>query len=310
MKKFFIVVTIEVLIAITLLTCIILKKRSKIFYSPISKQSVTFTQPGHLQYFYEPKANSLFTPNDWSPYKVTNTINSDNLNETEDYSVNKPPNTFRIITLGDSFTFGLYVKTSDNWTEVLERQLNQQYKCKNISKFEVINLGMEGYDIEYEAARYQLRGEKYHPDLVIWFIKLNNFNQDNEYMFKKLQIYSKDPANKGYDAWSKALKDTYNELGENYLIDSNRQLLTEFTSKFKIPIVFMTYKSTPDKYKTIFQTALKLNHDNRIFDSLTDTYKTDGMHFPTDWHPNNYGHRVIAFDLFNYLRKNSLLSCN
>ena len=58
--------------------------------------------------------------------------------------IKKNKDTFRIITLGDSFTFGMYINTKDNWTELLEDKLNSDMGCKNISMFEVINLGVGG----------------------------------------------------------------------------------------------------------------------------------------------------------------------
>ena len=58
--------------------------------------------------------------NEWGPNKGTYTINNDSLNERFNYSENKDKNTFRIITLGASYTYGLYVDTKNNWTEILE----------------------------------------------------------------------------------------------------------------------------------------------------------------------------------------------
>jgi hypothetical protein len=61
----------------------------------------------------------------WDHTRAYYTFNQDGLNERYDYNTTKPDGIFRIITLGDSFTFGHFVDTKDNWTERLEDLLNE-----------------------------------------------------------------------------------------------------------------------------------------------------------------------------------------
>ena len=149
--------------------------------NPINKESIALKPSNELKYFYEPGQNFTDkTPGHsyFKAFKAIYTINEDGLNERFNYSLEKPNNVFRIITIGDSFTFGLYVDTKDNWTEVLEDILNKELSCQNIKKFEVINLGVEGYDFEYAVERFKVRGLKYNPDLVLWLmIDSNRLNE-------------------------------------------------------------------------------------------------------------------------------------
>jgi len=129
--------------------------------NPINKDELIFSEEGNLKYFYERKPNSIDSKKqEWLPnnYDYEITINAESLNERFDYSSDKPQDVFRIITIGDSFTYGKYVNTKENYPERLEDLLNKELKCQNIKRFEVINLGMGGYDIEYSVHRFKIRG--------------------------------------------------------------------------------------------------------------------------------------------------------
>lgn len=89
-------------------------------------------------------------------------VNSKGFRDRE-FSVNKPKNTFRIICLGDSVTFGWPNKSEEAYAKRLEALLNEKIKTY---RFEVINAGVLGY-ASYQGLKY-LETEiiKYHPDLV------------------------------------------------------------------------------------------------------------------------------------------------
>jgi hypothetical protein len=95
-------------------------------------------------------------------------INSQGFRDRE-FSLNKPPNTIRILAMGDSFTYGWYVNLNDTWPKKLEHLLNEK---DNESKFEVLNLGIPGYDIWNVANLFIKKAYKYEPDaLIITFIE-------------------------------------------------------------------------------------------------------------------------------------------
>ena len=155
-----------------------LKKNVSI--NSINSSHLIFTPTDNLKYFYEPSPNVKLEEsidNVTGVYK----INSDSLNIEKDFKIEKPDNTFRVVTLGDSWTFGMFVNTNVNYPSMLEKKLNTM-TCDGIDNFEVINLGMIGYDVTYSAERYAIRGKKYNPDLIIWFIKDHNFYFYEDYL--------------------------------------------------------------------------------------------------------------------------------
>jgi tetratricopeptide (TPR) repeat protein len=76
----------------------------------------------------------------------------------------KPPNTFRILCIGDSMTFGISISNNETYPYYMEEILN-----KNIEgiQFEVLNAGVTGWGpIDY-LLYLKNEGIKYSPDLVI-----------------------------------------------------------------------------------------------------------------------------------------------
>ncbi len=323
-KTIFIVIVIQFLV-ISLLSYKIVKNRSQVLgtmqVAPINKKYIDIVSSTTFKYFYEPKANTVVDKlNDWTPYKAVYTINGDSLNERYDYSPTKPPRTFRIITLGDSFTYGLYVDTAFNWSEKLEEMLNNSEKCSNFDRYEVINLGVYGYDIQYSSERYNLRGKKYSPDLVLWLMKRDDYGQINEVMLEKERYYSKKLRETGefdklvkqgqmYPSWNKAMEETQNELGKDTIIDLQNHYLDEFSKFYTNPLVIMNFSFESSEVKDFYKNYSKRRKNTYLFDKLVNINENYDYHFPNDGHPTVEGHKVIAEDVYTYLNKNNIIPC-
>ena len=194
------IIIIVQLIIISLIALHIYTKKNhhQISITPINKSDIQQTETDDLKYFFDLEPNQIST---WSASflkkPITTVYNHDGLNDTKNYSIEKEPGTFRILTLGDSYTFGHFVNTKNNWTEILENKLNEKPICRNIKNFEVINLGAPGYDLTYEVARYKKTGQKYNPDLVIWM--LVEFGRINEKKIPLTEMCNQNKINKTID---------------------------------------------------------------------------------------------------------------
>jgi lysophospholipase L1-like esterase len=93
-------------------------------------------------------------------------INSEGLRDYE-HQKDKKSSLFRILVMGDSFTFGLGVNSEETYAKVLETLLNQNLAAKTQKKYEVINAGIDGYGTEQEYFYLKELGNQYRPDLVI-----------------------------------------------------------------------------------------------------------------------------------------------
>ncbi|MDQ8155460.1 MAG: SGNH/GDSL hydrolase family protein [Gemmatimonadota bacterium] len=76
----------------------------------------------------------------------------------------KPPGTFRILALGDSFTVNTAVEANETWPGVLQQRFAQANAATNV---EVINAGHAGYGTRDLARWYRKYGVSLRPDLVI-----------------------------------------------------------------------------------------------------------------------------------------------
>lgn len=316
---------IQLLIIIFLAYIIYLKTReisNNQRLNPIKKGSIIFNPDKELKYFFELRASTVIEDKiDWLPHTAEHIINSDFLNETVDYNISKPLGTFRIVALGDSFTYGLYVNTKDSWVELLEKSLNNQLKCKNITKVEVINLGVPGYDIEYSVKRFFLRGQKYDPDLVLWFLKNDDFEIINEYFIPKEQnivkklnidISAKDfffKDGEPYPLFSQIIEEIKKEIGEKEFLSYQIGALKKINNLYTKNLLVFTFPTTNNRYQNIIKEFVNSRQNGYFYKNLTDIYKIGGLSLP-DGHPNQKGHKVIANDMYNYLIKNNIIPCN
>ncbi len=295
--------------------------------NPINKDNIYYNPYSKLKYFFEPLPNRIeYSDPSVTWAKALYTINSDSLNSPQDFSITKQNNIYRIVTLGDSFTFGMFVNTKDNWPQQLQNLLENNLKCKNFSSFEVINLGEYGYDIQYSVERYRIRGQKYNPNLVLWFLKDDDFLEINEIMRKNEQKYADEMKKSG--EWEKLTKlgnsyppnikmhldmeNEYKKIGERNFIKMQGNFLEDINKYFKNSLIVFTFPFTQNKFKLAMQQFVDSRNNiapSFFYDRITDIYKLGDANFP-DSHPNEKGHKIIAHDLFNYLTKNKIIPCD
>lgn len=114
---------------------------------------------------------SIWTINPSMPYAVIS--NFQGLRKDRDIEIPKPAGIYRILVIGDSFTFGPYLSNYDTYPESLERTLNNDFN--SAKKFEVLNAGIASYDIRDEYEYFVDKGHKLESDLVILQVLANDF---------------------------------------------------------------------------------------------------------------------------------------
>jgi lysophospholipase L1-like esterase len=91
-----------------------------------------------------------------------------------EFSLNKG-DTYRIVALGESTTFGMTLQTDDKpWPELLEQLIRQRLKPRR--PIEVINAGVSSYSINNNLYRMSTDILPLKPDLIISYHGANGFN--------------------------------------------------------------------------------------------------------------------------------------
>ena len=98
-------------------------------------------------------------------------INSHGLRGPET-TYEKPPATFRILNLGDSVVMGWGVREEDTYGQQLEQLLNEE--GSGDLRYEVINAGVPGWNLDNALAYLQAEGLKYEPDLILLDLTIAN----------------------------------------------------------------------------------------------------------------------------------------
>ncbi len=92
------------------------------------------------------------------------------------YPFKKNENTYRILVLGDSVTFGWKLSLEDIFQKVLEKSLNKRDSGYN---YEVLNAAVPGYNLRQEVAYLESSGLKFKPNLIILGIFINDITDFN-----------------------------------------------------------------------------------------------------------------------------------
>lgn len=235
-------------------------------------------------------------------------INYDGLAENTDIQPDKPNNTFRIITLGDSFTFGLHVPQDQNFSKILERSLNNS--CNKYANYEVINFGVPGYDLRFAGDKFIKKGLKYDPDVVFWWVGVRDIDTYDSEVKSLLEEYP--PNSEGnsntekYNIYyNKIISGFKEKLGSDYFIEKNMETLIDVETKSKqIPKIIIGESGT---IKILNEKINSDRHDIDTFNTLTlnpSLRSSPELSIKDDHHPTILGHTVISENIFKYLFSN------
>lgn len=89
----------------------------------------------------------------------------------------KPKGSYRILVLGDSFTFGWGVSLQQAWPALLERKVNDSLHVRGIDQIEFINAGVPGAGPSRVTLVCQAYAEQFDVDAILLAIHTDDFYQ-------------------------------------------------------------------------------------------------------------------------------------
>ncbi len=110
----------------------------------------------------------------WSlkPNSITDGISINSLGLRSPEIQPKRKNEFRILSLGESTTFGFKVSDSETYSAQLENILSKKFPKKKIM---VINAGLSAYSSTQSVKYLKMRGIKLEPDMILFYHEANDY---------------------------------------------------------------------------------------------------------------------------------------
>lgn len=204
---------------------------------------------------------------------------------TEEFAIPKPPDTYRILNLGDSVAFGWEVREEDTYGQQLAEILNQQTDGRN---YEVINAGVPGWSLNTERNFLEQEGLNYQPDLVLLDLTIVN------------DIYAEDSPNeeKRFSLFDWLRDNTY---AWPFLTIQTRFLLSKQYGPEAIPV--LNPGTNPEFYFPLDKNDSVWDKQWRVIAEMHQAAKEQGAEFvivafPTALQVNSSAHPNIPQQVF------------
>jgi hypothetical protein len=85
----------------------------------------------------------------------------------QEYTLEKPEGAWRIALVGDSIVRGVGVRMGTSFEALLEERLNRQHAGGDIDRYEVLNFGVQGYQITQLVDVVLDRAPRFSPDVYV-----------------------------------------------------------------------------------------------------------------------------------------------
>lgn len=160
--------------------------------------------------------------------------------------------------------------------------------------------------------------------MVIWF--LFDLRRVSDRLISRAKEIQQEPVEsdeiekfrkqaKYYEAWNRAEDEIFRELGEEGVLNYQKEALYELDNYFKKDLLLITLPNSRDYSISAGGRRMIENFTNDrphtyYFDNVADVYSLEDAVFPQDGHPNKKGHELIADSVFDYLARNDFISCD
>jgi hypothetical protein len=245
-------------------------------------------------------------------------INSYGFRDYE-YPIEKPPNTFRIVALGDSITFGEGVELNETYPKILEKMLNE--KSKKV-KYEVLNFGVGGYNAAEKVEVLATVAINFTPDLIIFQYlgdDIINWTEFRNIEYGKIKDYAEKLGKNVSELTPFELGNIHKIIYTEYLevleekkfedvwkiVEEAFERLTSITrGKINVLLLYETHEPQLSRLKRIAKINGWFTLD---MNEILGKYPREKVVIPKVGRPNPFGFRLIAEEIYQTLLSNNLL---
>ncbi len=241
-------------------------------------------------------------------------LNSHGLRDRE-FTYEKTSNTFRIISIGDSYTFGFGADQDKTFSKLLENKLNEQHPNK---KYEVLNMGVGNYNAIQELAALKQQGLQYHPDHILWNFYINDAEETQKLkpsffstklismVYLKSFLYKMKASLDSKSNYIDFYKNTFQgESGKTFFQAMDQLVQLSQTTKIPLTVVLLPDFRKLHNYPFAEEHKLVVNYFRSKGINVIDTVEAfDPQKEKAYWvahddpHPNNVAHEIIAQKIF------------
>lgn len=273
---------------------------------------------GYLQESEFPKVVYEFKPTIDSYFKLADfRTNSQGLRDDE-YSVEKPGNTYRVTVIGGSFTVPAGVEIDEAFHSILEERLNKENPGLN---YEFINFGVSGYRINNKIAALKNKALQYNPDLVLFILDGSQFTEDGEKKFKAKPIKNQFFQSFTYKLISKNKLFKKDNKHQEFLDEHRKGLgslnlklkeLKKISQKVDVPICIIVLDHDFSHFKLSKEIGQLVESNELCFINTIPAFENADIRelviYKIDIHPNAKANRIFADSIYYDLLNKELLN--
>ncbi|MCI0413880.1 hypothetical protein L0222_13905 [bacterium] len=246
---------------------------------------------------------------------------------TPEYTTAHPPNTFRILVIGNGMTCTVNLPLEETYPYLLAGLLNR--KCKNF-KSEVISLSINGHKMTDEVVKLFAHGQYLNPDLVIFQVVPSDIE-----FYSYLRFFHVLQREKEHELYTAKQNEVFSDQSLDWKIFSESlAVIKSWSDKNSVPVGFMVFPPI-DTGKM----GRNFNHyDSRTMSSgpVFQFYPKFVTHIQQNGFPtldllvtfrekagdrylassqvfgglNPYAHRLIAETLMSFLSEQNMFGCD
>ena len=187
-------------------------------------------------------------------------MNSKGLRDVE-HSYENTGGKYRILFLGDSYTYGYAVNTSDAYPRVLEGMLNSLGDREH----EVINGGISGWGTDTALAWLMYEGIKYEPDMVVLGFLTHNDPTDN--MREEIYYVEEGKLTRNYHPTNYSLR-----MQLSNFINSNSHLYRLVKSRLYDPMFAEDQSERWDELRSYYARTVSGIYNSKVDEGWNKTF--------------------------------------